>query len=1410
MSNIFQNTINSAREKFDKSYRTFIKPIQQARQDFSADIRPGGFVGFRPNTQTAQSSRPVAQLAGRVVQDTVQNMGNIVQGAYRGIKSVGQKLNNPYNLSPEQQAATTTPGARMVQAVGSSLFNTGRDFLDGTAGALRSTVDQKQSFTEPYKKMMTSGFKVATLPLAAAQPGITLASGAIGGALNAGLGDKSKANRFETGFGEGVTSAGAYKAIGGLTNPLIDKLTVRLMESKTVLKALDKVPGDRKQQFVKFLAERASVGALNVPEGMVMQGTVRPDLSYTVQDALLDFTAGAAGGKSGTGIGKAFGNDELILKNIQKKDPNFRIIHPEDRQRMLDLINYNANPKYKDGSDQRLELDASRIAERYGLNMGKDIKSLATSFKKTLDSIDDNQYIYRSMKDNYAPKMGIVETSSANTMAQPNFTPLKVKPEEAAREKLGKIMYGDKQADLARKVEEDPFIKSLDDDARIQEFEQIKDTVKRSGNKQNAFLVNQLDAIKQKLDSTITKTGKYQEYLQQEDRVLEKPQLLYTLEGVANDNAAVSRLILDARKSISNSGTLSKSNKNLINDLANRIGGNTYPDDILKAVSELPTGREIREMNVKRVYPDELKKLVADIRLYEKQQKNLERQISDSYTKIKKEVREAPTSPLPDTYTPKEYEKIRAERDLKLPPPPPVKGEAPSFEYVEHLSKGYGGRRPEEKVGLLDWIRTPTKVLEKLGLKKESDLLLRKYDNYLTDHKREIDRVTAWQKQVPDKESAKRIFNHLDGKKLTLSDEELKVAGEIKAYLGVWADKLNLPKDGRLADYITHIFEPDFITKEFDEDIAKLLVDRIPGSVYNPFLQERLGKKGYIEDVWRALDAYVKRATRKFNMDPALNQLKKAAETLDNDSFKYVESYAKRINMQPTQLDNYVDNTIKSVVGYKFGQRPTANLSNKARQMIFRGALGLNLGSAIRNITQGVNTYATLGEKYTAKGYLTLFKKLASNDMKELEDNNILSQNIGMDRKYDAVKGFWEKADKGLFFMFDLAEKINRGSAYFGAKQQGLSKGMNEKDAIQYAKSIVSKTQFNYGSVETPVVLQSDIVKLLAQFQTFGIKQTEFIADMAKRRDVAGGVRFVLATFAISQVFQKMFGLSTNIWDQFGIVGGMAEGTYNTITQKEGPQNQRFQGPPITQIVGATTKVPKAIAGDKYAQEDLKKAVALMIPGGVQAKKTIEGAAAFNRGASETPKGQVRYTIDKNVGNRLRTATMGQYAASEAEPYFKEKRKPYGDQQSALIRELGKPGEQIILDNRLQSATRKQAVEAVTSGDIKKAEELMKGMTLEQRNNIMRSAELDKVKSQFTPEQKALYNLTAEQKEQLIKSNPEYASKLLDMDIKIKSVSKSKSRRVRARRSKRRKLRVRKARRTKLSKRVRIKRPSFA
>lgn len=613
---------------------------------------------------------------------------------------------------------------------------------------------------------------------------------------------------------------------------------------------------------------------------------------------------------------------------------------------------------------------------------------------------------------------------------------------------------------------------------------------------------------------------------------------------------------------------------------------------------------------------------------------------------------------------------------------------------------------PKQKIGIFDLFRTPEKVLNKIGLGYEAKLLRGQYEKYLKELPVEINKVTEWSKRVTPEGNVK-IFRYLDGSltNADLTPQELKVAGEIKTYLGEWADKLNLPKEKRITNYITHIFDQDFIQKEFDPDIAKLIRDKVPGSVYDPFVEKRLGKLGYKEDTWSALDAYIKRGVRKFNMDPALAKIKDKAQYLEESQYDYVKNYIDRINMRPTKYDNLIDNTIKQVVGYKFGQRPVTALTQKLRQTVYRATLGLNIGSAMRNLTQGANTYAKLGEKYTVVGYTNMIKNmLAGSD--ELKQVGVLSDDIIQDRTINATKKFWENADKGLFVFFNLAEKINRGAAYYGAKAQGIAKGMDEEQAIEYARKLVRDTQFSFGSIDTPAILQSDLAKTAMQFQSYNVKQAEFLAEMAKNKDYKGLARFTGASLAMVYTVGQLFGMKpTDLIPFYDQLTGIGEGKL-----PQSPLQTLATGVSTVGDLGSEDETKK-----NKAWQNLEKSAALTVPAGSQIRKTLRGLEATSKGYSESLTGRVQFPVAQTPVNTIRAGLFGKSNLPESQQYFNSGETVLGEKQSQRLKESNdKQGvyESVLAEreaNRKQSQIneiKNSILDSYLTGDIARAKQL--------------------------------------------------------------------------------------------------------
>lgn len=676
--------------------------------------------------------------------------------------------------------------------------------------------------------------------------------------------------------------------------------------------------------------------------------------------------------------------------------------------------------------------------------------------------------------------------------------------------------------------------------------------------------------------------------------------------------------------------------------------------------------------------------------------------------------------------------------------PPPKQGQPPSDEFIRQMNN----MNVKNKVNILDYLRTPQKVLEKIGLGQEGKDLSSSWDKYKSDLSTEINRITEWQKQVPSVESSQRLFRYLDGKTVDLTPQEQKVAGEIKTYLSDWADKLGLDKQRRISNYITHIFERGLIEKEFDPELAKIIADKVPGSVYDPFTQQRLGKLGYVENVWKALDAYVKRGTRKVNMDPALERLSSASQKLDLESWNYVKKYADRINLRPTEVDNLVDNFIKSSpIGYTFGQRPTAALTQSTRQMVYRGTLGLNLSSALRNLSQGANTYAELGERFTFKGYLDLVR----NGTKELYENGVLDDGLIQDRTVNVLKNATQKMDKGLFFFFETAEKINRGSAYFGAKAKALAQGMKEPEAIQYAKNIVAKTQFKFGAIDTPLALSSDVAKTLGQFQSFNLKQAEFLLEKVAAKDIAGLIRYSLATALFINTVGKLIGMSRKDAIPFS---GVATG-----------DTKLGQTPAIKLGMDALS----AITGgkDQYGQEQttqdrlntFSKDLIPFIPGGVQIKKTIEGIDAVKKGYSTNQSGNVQFPIDQTPSNMVRSGLFGKYNLDEAQKFYNSGNKALSEKQSELFKNAPDRFSEYssIMSKRVENAQ-------INSAKEKMKNESSNLMTVGQKVLIRQpNGDIKTIDMSFQPKEPTLTGNTTLDKKLISKYNSQITSKANDI-----------------------------------------------
>lgn len=538
------------------------------------------------------------------------------------------------------------------------------------------------------------------------------------------------------------------------------------------------------------------------------------------------------------------------------------------------------------------------------------------------------------------------------------------------------------------------------------------------------------------------------------------------------------------------------------------------------------------------------------------------------------------------------------------------------------------------KVFLIDW-RSPENVFKKLGLHQDVYMPLKKGQELTA---REIDagytKMNTWFKELKGNkaQASVKIFDYLDGKSVNLSPVELKVSGEIRQYLQEWADKLGLSESQRITDYITHVFEKDLAggKKVIPEELTRILDYVRPKGVFNPFLENRTGAIGYKRDVFAALDAYIRRSARALYLDEPIKTASKYADMEGTQAQNYLDRFLKNLQGRPDSFEKWLDMNVMQVLPgglrNKIGARPGKRMTQALTGQIYRGALGLNLSSALKNLTQGVNTLAELGPQSTLYGYAKLLKS----GTKELVDNGVIDDMLIADYRRTPIKNTLQKMDNVLFYLFETAEKINRGSAYFAGKRYGLQHGLTEENAIEFAKAVVRKTQFAYGKLDTPLAMQHSLGKVAFQFSTFPLKQAELMGGWVRNKEYAKILRYTISSLAVVYAVGDLLGIQPQDMVFKNIVPGLG---------------------PIPELAGAGASVGTSLVSgrtpDWKAKQTVLNAPKLLIPAGVQADKVIQGLKANREGGVYDKRGYMKYPI-KGLKDQIISPLLGTYRTSGA------------------------------------------------------------------------------------------------------------------------------------------------------------------
>lgn len=305
---------------------------------------------------------------------------------------------------------------------------------------------------------------------------------------------------------------------------------------------------------------------------------------------------------------------------------------------------------------------------------------------------------------------------------------------------------------------------------------------------------------------------------------------------------------------------------------------------------------------------------------------------------------------------------------------------------------------------------------------------------------------------------------------------------------------------------------------------------------FGNFMQ-RKGAEGFEQDLDWVLRHYFNSSARYVALEDfkprAIGLFERYFGRFDNDYSgkplaNYVKHYINDINGNPSALETIINNMLNNSEWYKkhvvshFGERAALQIAGTMTGAISMLKLGfLNFSSAFLNMTQLINTVGLLGSVGDVTTGFAKAMKPSISDQKIFSETGIYND-IGMDttsgyNRFNPIKC----GQLGMYF-FRKSDVLARKATVLAAYKNARGKGMTHKEAIEYAKDVNRKANFDYSVADAPNVFRrgSIIAQLALQFKKYPIKELELMYEIATKGTIKQNAKFWGMYFLIAGMLQ--------------------------------------------------------------------------------------------------------------------------------------------------------------------------------------------------------------------------------------------------------------------------------------------------
>lgn len=285
--------------------------------------------------------------------------------------------------------------------------------------------------------------------------------------------------------------------------------------------------------------------------------------------------------------------------------------------------------------------------------------------------------------------------------------------------------------------------------------------------------------------------------------------------------------------------------------------------------------------------------------------------------------------------------------------------------------------------------------------------------------------------------------------------------------------------------------------------------------VYYGAKKHRKGAEGFEKNAIWVIQHHIDSSSRYVALDPfkqkAISFFERAFGDYDKDwtgEAAFCKGYIDSVLGKPSRLETLANDFLRLFPWFKNEARPARRIAGNLTGLTGVLKLGASLSSGFVNTLQLFNCVGYVGARKTAVGLKRALHPNAT-DKKILvasgvsEESGLALDSVGhINAEGTALSkagNIVNRVNDFLMKPFTFAEKTIRKATILAAYYKAIGDGLSKGEAIQYARDINRKVNFDYSVADAPRIfraLQGTVIGDMAlQFQKYGVKEMEVISD---------------------------------------------------------------------------------------------------------------------------------------------------------------------------------------------------------------------------------------------------------------------------------------------------------------------------